>query len=141
MSPRRANIYSTMARKQQTQLSRIANELNQETARQLQQFDMADRLQQMLDETTLHAASIGAPMTLGQLTTAHSMGQMLVKELERTHQELDAAQERQTALKRDMAQVGQRERILKERAEEARRAAMVENQDKQDQMLLENRRR
>jgi len=141
MSPRRANLYSLMARKQQTQLSRIANALNVENARQMQQFDMADRLRQMLEENNLQSDGGNHPLTLGQLATAHSMGQLLVKQLEQTNHELDEGQKRQSALKKDMAQVGQRERILKERAEEARRAAMSEHQNKQDQMLMETRNR
>lgn len=122
MSARQHRILSLMARQENRELGHLSMQLGSLRDREMQEFDMADRLGQMLDQT---AQAPALPMTTGQLSTAHFMGRTLVQQLEATRSQMARTREQREALEQDVSQHQRRQQILRERADLSRRA-MIE---------------
>lgn len=122
MSARQHRILSLMARQENRELGHLSMQLGSLRSREVQEFDMADRLGQMLDQTAQPPAQ---PMTTGQLSTAHFMGCTLVQQLEATRSQMARTREQREALEQDVTQHQRRQQILRERADTSRRA-MIE---------------
>lgn len=127
MSPRRVKILALMAQKERRDLSTAAIALNDVARRQMQHFDMADRLSSLLNQT---ATTDSKPMSRGQLQTAMWMGQTLTQQLNITHSQLAEIQEERKVIEHNVAHHSVRERILSERALEARQIMLRERAEK-----------
>lgn len=127
MSPRKVKILSLMAQKERRDLSTAAVALNDVARRQMQHFDMVDRLSNLLNQTSTTGS---APMSRGQLQTAMWMGQTLTQQLNITHSQLAEIQEERKVIEHHVAHHSVRERILSERALEARQIMLRERAEK-----------
>ncbi|MGX0974915.1 protein subunit release factor B [Roseovarius sp. MBR-51] len=138
MSARQHRILTLMARQENRELGHLSMQLGHLRSREMQQFDMADRLGQMLDQS---AQAPSQPMTPGQLSTAHFMGRTLVQQLEATRSQMARTREQRAALEQDLSQHQRRQQILQERADLSRRAQLQARADAQDNAALPRRTR
>jgi hypothetical protein len=126
MSPRRLQVMSLMARHGRSQLGRIAAELGAARNREMQQFDLADRIDRMMAQT---AQPAGEALSRGQLSAAHFMGSTLARQLQDTRAQMSEAQAQRAALEQDLTRQAHRQQVLTERADETRRALMRARED------------
>ncbi|WP_417727049.1 hypothetical protein [Roseovarius sp.] len=138
MSARQHRILSLMARQENRELGHLSMQLGSLRNREMQEFDMADRLGQMLDQT---AQAPAQPMTTGQLSTVHFMGRTLVQQLESTRSQMARTKEQRVALEQDFSQHQRRQQILNDRADQSRRALLSARADAQENTTLPRRTR
>ncbi len=138
MSARQHRILTLMARQENRELGHLSIQLGNLRNREMQEFDMADRLGQMLDQSAQVPAQ---PMTPGQLCTAHFMGRTLVQQLEATRSQMARTREQRAALEQDLSEHQRRQQILQERADLNRLAQLQARADTQDNAALPRRTR
>ena len=138
MSARQHRILTLMARQENREMGHLSMQLGHLRQQEMQQFDMADRLGQMLDQT---ATLPPQPMTPGQLSTAHFMGRTLVQQLEATRSQMARTRQERAAVEQDLSQHQRRQQILQDRAELNRRALNLARAEAEDDATLPRRTR
>lgn len=128
MSPRRLRVLSLMAKQEKQHIGQAAARLKELRDRELQQFDLADRLAQMIEQTAPAAAG---PVTIGQLASSSWMGKQLVQQLEQTRSQMDLTRQQRQDVEEDLSRRHHREKVLSERAEETRRALIQDRANRQ----------
>jgi len=136
MSPRQLHLLSLMARRARGEVGQISSSLGELRNREMDQFDMADRLGQLLRDTTLPASR---PMTRGTLSTVQFMGQTLMQHLEETRAQMALTQEQRAALEADLQFHARRQSVLDARAHETRRALLAAREDASDNTMPHRR--
>ena len=136
MSARQHRLLTLMARQENRELGHLSMQLGHLRQQEMQQFDMADRLGQMLDQS---AQAPAEPMTPGQLSTAHFMGRTLVQQLEATRSQMARTRQERAAVEQDLSQHQRRQQILQERADLSRRALHVARAEAEDNATLPRR--
>jgi hypothetical protein len=129
MSARQHRLLTLMARQENRDLGHLSIQLGHLRQQEMQQFDIADRLGQMLDQTATLSTQ---PMTPGQLSTAHFMGRTLVQQLEATRSQIARTRQERTAVEQDLSQHQRRQQILQERADLCRRALHLARAEAED---------
>ena len=126
MTARKIRIMSLMAKQEQRQVGRLASRLGDLKSREMQQFDMLDRLNQILEQT---GTAPRETMTPGQLRTRHFIGSTLVQQLDQMHSQMAETQSQMQEVEADLTHHHQRGRILIDRIDQTRRdgAAMAAN--------------
>ena len=126
MTARKIRIMSLMAKQEQRQVGRLASRLGDLKSREMQQFDMLDRLNQILEQT---GTAPRETMTPGQLRTRHFIGSTLVQQLDQMHSQMAETQSQMQEVEADLTHHHQRGRILTDRIDQTRRdgAAMAAN--------------
>jgi ribosomal 50S subunit-associated protein YjgA (DUF615 family) len=124
MTARKIRIMSLMAKQEQRQAGQLAMQLGDLKTREMQQFDMVDRLNQILEQTG------NAPretMTPGQLRTRQFIGSTLVQQLEDMRGQMAETQVQRQQVEAGLSHHHQRGRILNDRIDQTRRetGAMV----------------
>jgi chromosome segregation ATPase len=119
MSPRHLHLLSLMATRARGEVAQVSARIGALRHREMQQFDMADRLDRLLQET---AQAPAQPMTRGELNAAHFMGRTLVQHLQDTRSQMAETREVRSALEADLSQHARRRTVLDARADETRRA-------------------
>jgi chromosome segregation ATPase len=124
MTTRKIRIMSLMAKQEQRQIGQLASQLEDLRSREMQQFDMIDRLNNILEQA---GAAPPEAMTPGQLRTWHFIGNTLVQQLEEVRGQMVEIQSRRRQVEADLSQHHQRGRILNDRIDQTRResAAMA----------------
>lgn len=123
MSPkRRERILSVMAMKERQKAAGLARDLQDEEAQVLRNFDLNDRLGQMIDQGRL----TNGACTLGQLTGALWLGPRLQAERNNAQGRIDEAQTRANELRTSLTQCKHREQVVSDRADEARALGQAE---------------
>lgn len=124
MTARKIRIMSLMAKQEQRQMGQLASQLGALKTREMQQFDMLDRLNQILEQT---GTAPREAMTPGQLRTRHFIGSTLVQQLEDMRGRMAETQSQRQEVEADLSHHHQRGRILNDRIDQTRRehAAMV----------------
>lgn len=118
MTARKIRIMSLMAKQEQRQVGQLAVELGDLRSREMQQFDMLDRLNQILEQT---GAAPREAMTPGQLKTRHFIGSTLVQQLEDMRGQMAETQVQRQEIEADLSHHHQRGRILNDRIDQTRR--------------------
>jgi hypothetical protein len=118
MTARKIRIMSLMAKQEQRQVGQLAVELGDLRSREMQQFDMLDRLNQILEQT---GAAPREAMTPGQLKTRHFIGSTLVQQLEDMRGQMAETQVQRQEVEADLSHHHQRGRILNDRIDQTRR--------------------
>lgn len=126
MTARKIRILSLMAKQEQRQMGKLASQLGTLQSREIQQFDMLDRLNQILEQTE------DAPreaMTPGQLRTRQFIGSTLVQQLEDMRDRMAEIQLQRQEVEAELSYHHQRDRTLHERIDQTRQehAAMMSN--------------
>ena len=132
MSPRHLRLLTLMSRRAHGDVAKTSAEIGQLRNREIQQFDMMDRLGRILEDSSRPAA---APMRAGELSAAHFMGQTLAQHIRETRQQMARAQERRVALQQTLNAQAQRQAILAERAEMTRRSIADAQSEKLESRL------
>jgi uncharacterized protein involved in exopolysaccharide biosynthesis len=118
MTARKIRIMSLMAKQEQRQVGQLASLLGDLRTRELQQFDMLDRLNQILEQT---GTTTREAMTPGQLKTRHFIGSTLVHQLEEMRGRMAETQVQRQEVEADLSHHHQRGRILSDRIDQTRR--------------------
>ncbi|MFA8388029.1 MAG: hypothetical protein ACEPO2_20610 [Pelagibaca sp.] len=118
MTARKIRIMSLMAKQEQRQVGQLALQLGDLKTREMQQFDMLDRLGQILEQTGTAPREV---MTPGQLRTRHFIGSTLVQQLEEMRGRMAETQTRRQEVEADLSHHHQRGRILGDRIDQTRR--------------------
>lgn len=118
MTARKIRIMSLMAKQEQRQMGRLATQLGELRSREMQQFDMLDRLNRILEQA---GTAPREAMTPGQLRTRHFIGSTLVQQLEDMRGRMAETQVQRQEVEADLGQHHQRGRILNDRIDETRR--------------------
>jgi len=137
MSPRQLHLLSLMATRARGEVGQISAQIGALRHREMQQFDMADRLGRLLQET---AQAPAQPMTRGELNAAQFMGRTLVQHLQDTRSQMAQTREERSALEADLSHQARRQTVLDARADETRRALHRARADAQDSAALPRRR-
>jgi len=120
MTARKIRIMSLMAKQEQRQAGQLAKQLGDLKNRQMQQFDMVDRLNQVLEQA-------GTPpreaMTPGQLKTRQFIGSTLVQQLEEMRGRMAETQVQRQEVEAGLNHHHQRGRILTDRIDQTQRDA------------------
>lgn len=120
MTARKIRIMSLMAKQEQRQVGQLASQLGDLRSRELQQFDMLDRLNRILEQT---GTAPRETMTPGQLRTRHFIGSTLVQQLEDMRGRMAETQVQKQEVEADLTHHHQRGRILSDRIDQTRREA------------------
>lgn len=118
MTARRAEVLTLMQRKARCDMGRMGAALGTLRSREMQEFDLLDRLARMLD---ISARPEAGPMTPGQLASAHYMGRTLTEQMSLTEAQMSRTRQERAALEHDLAQQQRRARVLADHAAELRR--------------------
>ena len=118
MTARKIRIMSLMAKQEQRQMGRLSAQLGDLRSREMQQFDMLDRLNQILEQA---GTAPREAMTPGQLKTRHFIGSTLVQQLEEVRGRMVETQTRRQEVEADLSQHHQRGRVLGDRIDQTRR--------------------
>jgi chromosome segregation ATPase len=137
MSPRQLHLLSLMATRVRGEVGQISAQIGALRHREMQQFDMADRLGRLLQET---AQAPAQPMTRGELNAAQFMGRTLVQHLQDTRSQMAQTREERNALEADLSHHARRQTVLDARADETRRALHRAGAEAQDSTVAPRRR-
>ncbi len=118
MTARKIRIMSLMAKQEQREVGQLASQLGDLRSRELQQFDMLDRLNRILEQT---GTAPREAMTPGQLRTRHFIGSTLVQQLEDMRGRMAETQVQKQEVEADLTHHHQRGRILSDRIDQTRR--------------------
>ena len=119
MSDRKLHLMGLMVKQGRGRMGRLAAELGAARTREMQQFDLADRIDRMLSQAS-HPA--GQALSPGQLNTAHFMGYTLAQQLQTTRDRMTETQAQRAELERDLTRQAHRQQVLTERTDETREA-------------------
>ena len=118
MTARKIRIMSLMAKQEQRRMGRLSAQLGDLRSREMQQFDMLDRLNQILEQT---GTAPRETMTPGQLRTRHFIGSTLVQQLEDMRGRMAETQSQRQEIEADLSHHHQRGRVLNDRIDQTRR--------------------
>ncbi|MFD0857501.1 hypothetical protein [Roseovarius aquimarinus] len=133
MSARRAHLLSLMELRARSELGRTGAALGDLRQRELQQFDLMDRLGRMLELSAQHGAE---PMSPGALASAHYLGHTLSRELSATQERMRRTREEREALEHELARQHQRARVLGDHAGTARLAIRREAEEAEEAAMI-----
>lgn len=136
MSHRQLHLLSLMARRARGEVGQLSASIGELRSREMHQFDMADRLGQLLQDTAQPASQ---PMTRGALSAAHFMGHSLMQHLQATRAQMALTQEQRAVLEADLQFHARRQSVLDARAHETRRALLEEREERSDSAMPHRR--
>lgn len=119
---RRERILNVMAKKHQQRMAVISRDLRDKQTEIAATADLSTRLQQLADET----GAMKGPVSVGQLSGSMWLGRQLVTEIDKVRTRIAEAEELADVLRRDLSNESQRERVVQDRAVEARHTARDE---------------
>ncbi len=119
---RRERILNVMAKKHQQRMAVISQELRTKQDEIAVTADLSTRLQQLADET----GAMKGPVSVGQLSGSMWLGRQLVSEIDKVRTRIAQVEEQANGLRRDLSNESQRERVVQDRAVEARHMAREE---------------
>jgi putative sterol carrier protein len=125
---RRERILNVMAKKHQQRMAVLSRELQDKQNEISMSADLTQRLQQLADEV----GAVKGTVSVGQLSGSMWLGRKLVSEIDKVRTRLADAEAAANSLRHDLSEESQRERVVLERATEARRSAREEADAKRE---------
>ena len=124
---RRERILNVMAKKHQQRMAVLSRELQDKQNEISMSADLTQRLQQLADEV----GAVKGTVSVGQLSGSMWLGK-LVSEIDKVRTRLADAEAAANSLRHDLSEESQRERVVLERATEARLSAREEADAKRE---------
>jgi putative sterol carrier protein len=125
---RRERILNVMAKKHQQRMAVLSRELQDKQNEISMSADLTQRLQQLADEV----GAVKGTVSVGQLSGSMWLGRKLVSEIDKVRTRLADAEAAANSLRHDLSEESQRERVVLERATEARLSAREEADAKRE---------
>lgn len=125
---RRERILNVMAKKHQQRMAVLSRELQDKQNEISMSADLTQRLQQLADEV----GAVKGTVSVGQLSGSMWLGRKLVSEIDKVRTRLADAEAAAHSLRHDLSAESQRERVVMERATEARLSAREEADAKRE---------
>lgn len=116
---RRERILNVMAKKHQHRMAVLSRELQDKQHEISLSADLSQRLQQLANEV----GAVEGIVSVGQLSGSMWLGRKLVSEIDKVRTRLADVEAEASTLRHDLSAESQRERVVLERATEARQSA------------------